>query len=109
MQDVLIKNVNKYRFCGWKYNGYVARLNSVDAFYKHNLALLQPAVQQDLFNSAHPIYTKSRMRCPRITAAAAVRATALLRTAALSRVKSKIPYFSAEFMSARVQKSKTAY
>ena len=49
MQDVLIKNVNKYRFCGWKYNGYVARLNSVDAFYKHNLALLQPAVQQDLF------------------------------------------------------------
>ena len=30
MQDVLIKNVNKYRFCGWKYNGYVARLNSVD-------------------------------------------------------------------------------
>ena len=64
MQDVLIKNVNKYRFCGWKYNGYVARLNSVDAFYKHNLALLQPAVQQDLFNSAHPIYTKVKDEVP---------------------------------------------
>lgn len=64
MQDVLIKNVNKYRFCGWKYNGYVARLNSVNAFYKHNLALLQPAVQQDLFNSAHPIYTKVKDEVP---------------------------------------------
>lgn len=56
--------MNKYRFCGWKYNGYVARLNSVDAFYKHNLALLQPAVQQDLFNSAHPIYTKVKDEVP---------------------------------------------
>ena len=45
-------------------NDYVARLNSVDAFYKHNLALLQPAVQQDLFNSAHPIYTKVKDEVP---------------------------------------------
>jgi len=36
----------------------VARLDSANDFYRHNLALLQPEVRNDLFNPAHPIYTK---------------------------------------------------
>lgn len=64
MQDVLIKNVKKYNFYGWRYDGYVARLNSVSSFYKHNMALLNPTVQNDLFNPEHPIYTKVKDEVP---------------------------------------------
>lgn len=64
MQDVLVKNVGKYNFYGWKYNGYVARLNSVNTFYKHNMALLKPEVRQDMFNSKSPIYTKVKDEVP---------------------------------------------
>lgn len=64
MQDVLVKNVQKYRFYGWKYEGYVARLNSVNAFYKHNMALLRAEVRRDMFNPEHPIYTKVKDEVP---------------------------------------------
>lgn len=64
MQDVLIKNVHKFRFYGWKYDGYVARLNSLGQFYKHNMDLLRPEVATDLFNPAHPIYTKVKDEVP---------------------------------------------
>ncbi len=64
MQDILVKNVGKYSFYGWKYNGYVARLNSVNTFYKHNMALLRPEVRQDMFNAQSPIYTKVKDEVP---------------------------------------------
>lgn len=64
MQDVLIKNVHKFRFYGWRYDGYVARLNSLGQFYKHNMDLLRPEVATDLFNPAHPIYTKVKDEVP---------------------------------------------
>lgn len=64
MQDVLIKNVNKFRFYGWKYDGYVARLNSLGRFYAHNMDVLKQDVAEDLFNPAHPIYTKVKDEVP---------------------------------------------
>ncbi|MCH5279456.1 MAG: glucose-1-phosphate adenylyltransferase subunit GlgD [Christensenellaceae bacterium] len=64
MRDVLIKNVKKYTFYGWRYRNFVARLNSVNAFYKYNMALLRPEVQADLFNREHPIYTKVKDEVP---------------------------------------------
>lgn len=64
MQDVLIKNAQKFRFYGWKYNGYVARLNSLNQFYKHNMALLRHEVAADLFSPKHPIYTKVKDEVP---------------------------------------------
>ncbi|MBQ5487752.1 MAG: glucose-1-phosphate adenylyltransferase subunit GlgD [Clostridia bacterium] len=64
MQDVLIKNVNKFRFYGWKYGGYVARLNSLGRFYQHNMDVLRHDVAEDLFNPAHPIYTKVKDEVP---------------------------------------------
>ena len=64
MQDVLIKNAPKFRFYGFKYGGYVARLNSLGQFYKHNMRLLDQSVAEDLFNPAHPIYTKVKDEVP---------------------------------------------
>ncbi len=57
-RDILLKKCGTLRIMGYRYDGYVARLDSANDFYRHNLALLQPEVRNDLFNPAHPIYTK---------------------------------------------------
>ena len=64
MRDVLVKNVDKCRIYGWRYDGYVARLDSVSTFYKHNMELLDPAIRMDLFNPRTPIYTKVKDEAP---------------------------------------------
>lgn len=64
MRDVLVKNVDKCRIYGWRYDGYVARLDSVNTFYKHNMELLDPAIRMDLFNPRTPIYTKVKDEVP---------------------------------------------
>ncbi len=57
-RDILLKKCATLKIMGYRYDGYVARLDSVNEFFQHNLALLQPEVRNDLFNPAHPIYTK---------------------------------------------------
>ena len=64
MRDVLVKNVDKCRIYGWRYDGYVARLDSVSTFYKHNMELLDPAIRMELFNPRTPIYTKVKDEVP---------------------------------------------
>lgn len=64
MRDVLVKNVDKCRIYGWRYDGYVARLDSISTFYKHNMELLDPAIRMDLFNPRTPIYTKVKDEVP---------------------------------------------
>ncbi|MDO4572142.1 MAG: glucose-1-phosphate adenylyltransferase subunit GlgD [Clostridia bacterium] len=58
IRDVLLKKYRSLRMMGYRCNGYVARLDSVNRFYAHNMALLKPEVRAELFNPAHPIYTK---------------------------------------------------
>lgn len=58
LRDVLLKKCSTLKIFGWRYDGYVARLNSVSSFFSHNMALLEPAVRQDLFNRERPVYTK---------------------------------------------------
>ncbi len=57
-RDILLKKCNTLKIMGFRYDGYVARLDSANDFFRHNLALLEAPVRNDLFNSAHPIYTK---------------------------------------------------
>lgn len=58
VRDVLVKKCDRLKIFGYRYDGYVARLNSVKSFYESNMALLDPAVRSDLFHPGHPIYTK---------------------------------------------------
>ena len=57
-RDILLKKCATLKIMGYRYDGYVARLDSVDDFFLHNMALLEEGVRNDLFNPAHPIYTK---------------------------------------------------
>ena len=57
-RDILLKKCASLKIYGYRYGGYVARLNSVSSYFKHNMALLDPAVRADLFNRERPVYTK---------------------------------------------------
>lgn len=57
-RDVLLKKCQTLRIYGWKYDGYVARMNSVSSFFHHNLAVLDPEIRADLFDRKRPVYTK---------------------------------------------------
>lgn len=74
MCDVLVRNVGRLRMHGWKYEGYVARMNSLATYFRHNMEVLDKKVRDDLFNPAHPIYTKIKDEVPaRFTKSANVR------------------------------------
>lgn len=64
MRDVLLKRCGTLRIHGFRYDGYVARLNSLGGYFKHSMALLQPAVREDLFCREHPIHTKVKDEVP---------------------------------------------
>jgi len=57
-RDVLLKKCASLKIYGFHYKGYVARLDSVSSYFRHNMALLDPEVRADLFNPEHPVYTK---------------------------------------------------
>jgi glucose-1-phosphate adenylyltransferase len=42
----------------YEYKGYFSRIDSLEAYYKTNLQLLESEVRQELFGSESPIYTK---------------------------------------------------
>lgn len=63
-RDVLLKHVDSLKIYGWRYDGYVARLNSLQGFFKHNMAVLERPVREDLFNREHPVYTKVKDEPP---------------------------------------------
>lgn len=62
--DVLLSNVKDLNIRGFEYKGYVARLNSIKTYYRHNMALLDKAVSRELFSHEHPIYTKVKDEFP---------------------------------------------
>jgi len=64
VRDVLVKNVASLKLYGYRYEGYVARMNSLASFFSHNLAVLERGVRADLFNPSHPIYTKVKDEAP---------------------------------------------
>ena len=43
---------------GWRYDGYVARIDSINTYFMHNMELLNATAAKDLYNMRHPIYTK---------------------------------------------------
>ena len=63
-RDVLVDNVKNLNIRGWEYDGFVARLNSINAYYRHNMAILDKGVTRDLFRHDHPIYTKIKDEFP---------------------------------------------
>lgn len=63
-KDVLIKNKDKLRIFGYPYLGYLARLDSIQSYFKHKSELLNQDNFNELFQHDGPIYTKVKDEVP---------------------------------------------
>ena len=57
-RDILLKKCRTLNIMGYKFEGFLARMESVESYFANSMALLNPDVQADLFNAHRPIYTK---------------------------------------------------
>ena len=57
-RDILLKKCRTLNIMGYKFEGFLARMESVESYFAASMALLNPDVQADLFNARRPIYTK---------------------------------------------------
>lgn len=64
VRNVFQKDVSKYRFYGYKHEGYYTLISSMDEYFQANMDLLEKSNRQELFNSSRPIYTKVRDDMP---------------------------------------------
>ncbi|MBQ7831519.1 MAG: glucose-1-phosphate adenylyltransferase subunit GlgD [Clostridia bacterium] len=61
--DILIKQLNSLKLYRYDFQGYYAGIDSMAAYYKHNLELLNKEVRDELFGD-RDIYTKVRDSAP---------------------------------------------
>ncbi len=64
IRDGLIRNLNRLNIFAFHYSGYLAIINSVNNFFKHNMDLLKKEVWQELFFKPGLIYTKVKDEPP---------------------------------------------
>ena len=57
-RDILQRMCNTLKIYGWRYDGYVARLDSINTYYKCSMDMLNVNYARDLYNHDHPIVTK---------------------------------------------------
>lgn len=62
--DILVKNINKLNIYGYKFGGYVGRVDSIDSYYKTNMQILKSDIRKEIFASKNKIYTKVRNQTP---------------------------------------------
>ena len=58
VREVLLPRVRDLKIMGWRYDGYVGRIDSINTYFMHNMELLNAGAARDLYNMRHPIYTK---------------------------------------------------
>ena len=61
--DILIKQLNSLKIYRYDFKGYYAGIDSMSAYYKHNMELLNKEVRDELFGE-RDIYTKVRDSAP---------------------------------------------
>jgi glucose-1-phosphate adenylyltransferase len=65
VRDAIMKNISKLHVYGYKHEGYVGHINTVQSYYRHSMELLNPSIWQELFlKEQYPIYTKSKDEPP---------------------------------------------
>lgn len=58
VREVILPRAKDLKVMGWRYDGYVARIDSINTYFMHNMELLNATAAKDLYNMRHPIYTK---------------------------------------------------
>jgi glucose-1-phosphate adenylyltransferase len=63
-KDVLIRNLGKLKIYGYPYDGYLANIDSIQSYFKHNIELFNPENFYELFHHSGLIYTKVKDEVP---------------------------------------------
>ena len=58
VREVMLPKVRELKVMGWRYDGYVGRIDSINTYFMHSMELLDASAAKDLYNMRHPIYTK---------------------------------------------------
>jgi|LGVE01.1.fsa_nt_gb glucose-1-phosphate adenylyltransferase len=58
LKQCLFKQIGELKVKGFSFDGYLACINSIQNYYNTNMDMLQPEVQEELFNANGLIYTK---------------------------------------------------
>ena len=61
--DILVKQLNSLKIYQYDFKGYYAGIDSMEAYFKHNMELLEKDVRDELFGD-RDIYTKVRDSAP---------------------------------------------
>jgi glucose-1-phosphate adenylyltransferase len=64
VKDGLIGNRNRLNLYAYPYKGYVARVDSVENYYRHNMELLKLEKWEELFLKSGTVYTKVKDDAP---------------------------------------------
>lgn len=64
VRDGIMKNLHNLNVYGYKHAGYTGIINTIQSYYRHNMALLNPEVLRALFFEPAPIYTKVKDEPP---------------------------------------------
>lgn len=64
IRDILQRSALEDKIYGYKFDGYVGVLDSIQSYFKVNMDLMNLEVLRDLFNPMRPIYTKVRDEMP---------------------------------------------
>jgi glucose-1-phosphate adenylyltransferase len=64
VKEGIVKRLGRHKLYGFPFTGYMAKINSVQAYFRANMDLLLPEVWQDLFLKSGPVYTKVKDEPP---------------------------------------------
>ena len=64
MTQVLIKQLGELKIYGYKYDGYVSRIDSIASYYKLNMDMLDESIRTPLLYRPNPVYTKVKDEVP---------------------------------------------
>lgn len=64
LNDFILNKMGSLKIYGQPYNGYVANINSIGAYYRHSMEMLSPDKRNELFFKSGLIYTRVRDEVP---------------------------------------------
>lgn len=64
IKHCIVKNISQYKIFGYHHQGYVARISSLQSYFKHSMELLNPQIWKELFFKSGLIYTKVKDEPP---------------------------------------------
>lgn len=64
VKDALAQKLGGLRVFGYKYCGYMGKIDSLKAYYENNMRFLESKTRSELFSQSHPINTKTKDQPP---------------------------------------------